>query len=94
MSIKTRLPKTVTDSDSVTLQRVTYDTVYRNAGDPDIYLLQGEYTGVFHIIRQYNSFVSFQNTSDALEYLREDDIPDLWNETDLTFVVSIEQKPE
>ena len=92
MAVKTRLPKMVNDSDSVTLQRVMYETVYRNAGDPNIYLMQSEWGGVFLIVRPHDSFVSFQNPSDALEYLREDDVPDLWNETDLIFVASIEAK--
>ena len=92
MAVKTRLPKMVNDSDSVTLQRVKYETVYRNAGDPNIYVMQSEWSGVFHIVRPHDSFVSFQNSGDALEYLREDGIPDLWNETDLIFVASIESK--
>ncbi len=93
MSIKTNLIKVVPKPGAVSLQHIMYDTVYRNAGDPNIYVIQCEFSGIFHIIR-LGSFCSFHLCGEAVEYLEEDNIPDLWNDTDLTMVVSITLNPK
>ncbi|AYN56116.1 hypothetical protein STG2_152 [Salmonella phage STG2] len=89
MAIKINLPVSKNAPDTWAIDTIIHGTVYRNLKDGDCYIYQNENNGHTYIIES-GDFYSFETDYEAKEYLQDNDIPDVWKETNLAFVVSLE----
>ncbi|MFP9035226.1 hypothetical protein [Enterococcus faecalis] len=89
MAIKINLPSMKNTADTWSLDVLRHGTVYRNLKDNNCYIYQNELNGHIYIIGS-GDFYSFENEYEAKDHLQENDIPDVWKETNLAFVVSLE----
>lgn len=89
MAIKINLPDTKNTDDTWSIDTILRGTVYRNLKDGNCYIYQNELNGHTYIIES-DDFYSFETEYESKEYLQENDIPDVWKETNLSFVVSLE----
>ncbi|WRO06220.1 hypothetical protein STK8t_180 [Salmonella phage STK8t] len=89
MTIKINIPSSKNMSDTYAIDTIGHGTVYRNIKDGDCYIYQNPINGHSYIIES-GDFYSFETDYEARDYLQEQDIPDVWKETNLNFVVSLE----
>lgn len=89
MAIKVNIPDTKNTADTWSIDTILRGTVYRNLADSNCYIYQNELNGHTYIIES-DDFYSFEAEYDARYYLQENGIPDVWEETNLSLVVSLE----
>lgn len=85
--MKLELPNTSADSKHIAICRFKSNTVYRNIGDVNCYAYLNN-DSVTHVIMN-GALHSFYDEYDAKTDVTDAGLPDLWEETALSFVVSI-----
>ncbi|AXC41615.1 hypothetical protein HOT63_gp082 [Salmonella phage S131] len=89
MAIKINLPNIKNTADTWSIDTILRGTVYRNLKDNNCYIYQNELSGHTYIIES-DGFCSFETEYEAKDHIQANDIPDVWKETNLAFVVSLE----
>ncbi|BEU76033.1 hypothetical protein AZ23E_1190 [Escherichia coli phage AZ23] len=89
MAIKINLPNIKNTADIWSIDTILRGTVYRNLKDNNCYIYQNELNGHIYIIES-DGFCSFETDYEAQDHIQANDIPDVWKETNLAFVVSLE----
>lgn len=88
MSIKIDIPDDKSTSDIEEIRNLNTDVVYQNVKERTCFIYIDSNYGSHYVIVD-GEFLSFGDWDAARDHVLENDLPDAWKPTKLTFVVSI-----